>query len=157
MPEDQRFEGWDFVHYKVSRRGEEQQTTTTFVQVTVSEGEPTRSGYWTVDSKHAKKMKEATSANGVVGKILNALDVPFTDVHYDNEKEVFSVTTTNKADVVKFVLVTSCVRPTKKGTGRENRLKLEIKNLAVVFRSECEECLGLSFESRSNSLKEVLS
>ncbi len=145
VPEDQRFEGWDFVHYKVSGQGEERQTTTTFVQTTISEGQSTQGGYWTVDSKHAKQMKQATSNNGVVGMVLKALEVPFTDVQYNNEEEVFKVTTTSKTDVVKFVLITSCVRPTRTGPGRGDLVKFAMQNLALVFRPDCEKSLGLSF------------
>jgi len=117
----------------------------TFVQTTISEGEPTENGFCTADSKHMKKMRDTTTNEGVVGKVLDALGMECSDICYDDTKEEFVARTMNPEDAVQFVLMTSCQLPVQTGKPHNWNTKYNMKNLVVVHRSEVEK-LGIVFE-----------
>jgi len=148
IPEDRKFEAWDFIHYSASiGDGNKQKRTLTFVQTTISEGKPTDSGLWTIDDEHQRKMIRSMSKDHVVGKVLQVLGVECSEIAYkeseDSKKGAqFVISPTSEDDTVQFVLVTSCPRPTATGQKIASRTKFPMQNLIVVQRPEVEE-LGI--------------
>jgi len=157
IPEDRKFKSWDFIHYSVSigdNNNNKQKRIVTFVQVTVSEGEPTDSGLWTIDHKHQRRMIGSMSKDEVVGKVLQVLGVECSEIRYHEESKKggqFVVSPTSKDDTVQFVLMSSCPHPllAKSKKVSSSRSKSLIKNLIVVQRPEVEKALGIVFNTRS--------
>jgi len=150
IPEDRKFEAWDFIHYSASiGDGNNQKRTVTFAQTTISEGKPTDSGLWTIDDEHQRKMICSMSKDHVVGKVLQVLGVECSEIGYKESKDSkkgaqFVVSPTSKGDTVQFVLVTSCPYPCPTTAGQKitSWTKFPMQNLIVVQRPEVEE-LGI--------------
>jgi len=143
VPENKQFKEWDFIHYSVSKvENKIVKRTVTFVQTTISEGKQTASGYWTVDSEHARSMKDSMKQGGVVGKVLSALGVDVDGLCYDETEEEFIAKTKKPEDAVRFVLITSS--PVRTGKPDHGNTKKDMQNLIVVHRSEAER-LGIVF------------
>lgn len=169
IPESDRFPAWDFIHYSVRTTRDKDlvstKRTVTFVQTTISEGETTQSGLWTIDPKHKANMIRSLARDRVVGRVLQALGVECSvigcqsmavpmatrsptaahnklndsDEEMENNVEQFLVLPTNKDDKVQFFLVTACPLPTRTGKPVDGKTKFDLRNLLVIHRAEVEQ------------------
>jgi len=162
VPEDTQFKAWDFVHYSSSTTSSKtEKTIVTFVSTTISEGRPTETGLWTVDSRHENAMKQSMSKGDVVDRTLTSLGIRFKELSYDEKKEIFVANMDSKFEFVevKFVLVTATRLPTTSSSpsslNQEQRLKgrppkRTMQNLLIVHGDSLEK-LGIFFEESEPS------
>jgi hypothetical protein len=160
VPEDARFPAWDFIHYAVKHKENVTRRVVSFVQVTVSQGKQLQSGIWTADPNHPAKMQNETARDGVVGQVLDLLELECTDLGYDKTSHRFVAAPKNPNDRVQFILLTAAPAPISSSSAsrgkpyHHHKTKFDMQNLVVVFRDQVEAKLGIVFEGEAYDKEE---